>query len=173
MAKNYVSNLPPATFSTKGFKSAPVGVGVQIAKTQVLNNTGGYVSSLDKMEYLNRFLILGSESNTYYQTSKQLTVENAKNVYSLLETKGTEVVDKVVEISESGRAPKNDPALFVLALASSYKVDLKRPTKNEENYEENIKKYNYALNLRKYALDKLPRVARTGTHLFTFVSYMS
>ena len=54
----------------------------------------------------------------------------------------------IVEISESGRAPKNDPAIFALAVLAS----------NASQY------------VRKVALAAMPRVCRTGTHLFQFVA---
>jgi 60 kDa SS-A/Ro ribonucleoprotein len=55
----------------------------------------------------------------------------------------------VVEISEAGRAPKNDPALLVLAKASASQDAATRAA----------------------ALEALPRVARIPTHLFHFVQY--
>jgi 60 kDa SS-A/Ro ribonucleoprotein len=58
----------------------------------------------------------------------------------------------VVEISASGRAPKNDPALFVLALASSPKFA------DTETISA--------------ALAALPEVARTGTHLCNFAAFI-
>ena len=57
---------------------------------------------------------------------------------------------RVVEISESGRAPKNDPALFVLAMAAGLGDDATRAA----------------------ALAALPQVARTGTHLFHWLQYV-
>src|SRR5205814_7491571 len=64
---------------------------------------------------------------------------------------GRRVVRRVVEISESGRAPKNDPALFVLAMAAGLGQDATRAA----------------------ALAALPSVARTGTHLFHWLQYVS
>ena len=60
------------------------------------------------------------------------------------------VVDRIVEVSESGRAVKNSPALFALALAAA-EGDLKT---------------------RRAAFAALPRVARTASHLMEFVSYL-
>jgi 60 kDa SS-A/Ro ribonucleoprotein len=53
-------------------------------------------------------------------------------------------------VSKSGRAPKNDPALFALAMAAGL-GDAKT---------------------KQAALDALPVVARIGTHLFHFVRYV-
>jgi len=116
---------------------------------RVKNNAGGYVFELDRWKMLDRFLILGSEKNTYYSTAKELTIDNARNILRLLEEDGKRVVDRVVEISDSGRAPKNDPAIFILALAAAAKD----------------------ANTRSYALEMMPLVVRTGTHLFQFIDY--
>lgn len=118
--------------------------------TQVPNNAGGYAWQIDDWTRLDRFLILGTEGGTYYVSEQDLTVKNAESVLRCLEMNGSRVVDRVVEISVSGRAHKNDPALFVLALAASCGND----------------------QVRRYALESLTAVARTGTHLFTFLEYV-
>lgn len=109
---------------------------------------GGYVFTLDKWKLLDRFLILGSEGGTFYVSEQKLTRDNARNVLSCIEEDGKRVVDKIVEISESGRAPKNDPALFVLALCAKLG--------NDET--------------RKYAYANMKKIVRIGTHLFKFVA---
>lgn len=114
--------------------------------TQVKNSAGGYVWEVDQWDRLKRFLILGSEGGSYYASERKLTVENAKNLTACIEADGVRVVQEIVAISEAGRAPKNDPAIFALALAASIGNDA----------------------TRKAALDALPQVCRTGTHLFTF-----
>ena len=120
--------------------------------TQVENNAGGFVFAVDKWAMLDRFLLLGSEGNTYYATEKKMTRDNARNVEACICEDGRRVVDRVVEISKAGRAPKNDPAIFVLALAASAQDFAEAPA------------------VRKYALDQLNVVCRIGTHLFTFVA---
>lgn len=83
---------------------------------QVKNSAGGYSFAVDDMMHLQRFLVLGSSSNTYYTTARKLTRENLDAVERLLKAgRGREVVDKIVEISHQGRATSNDPALFALA----------------------------------------------------------
>jgi 60 kDa SS-A/Ro ribonucleoprotein len=113
---------------------------------QVANSAGGYTWAVDRWMQLDRFLILGSEGGTYYVGEQKLTQDNAKNVLSAIESDGRKVVARIVEVSESGRAPKNDPAIFALALAASFGDD----------------------ETRKAALEAMPRVCRTGTHLFAF-----
>ncbi|KAJ3194708.1 60 kDa SS-A/Ro ribonucleoprotein [Irineochytrium annulatum] len=83
-----------------------------------LNNAGGFTFVLDPLARLNRFLILGSEKGSYYATEQALTAENASTIVHMLETgRGVEVVEAVCAISEAGRAPKQDPGIFALALA--------------------------------------------------------
>ena len=117
---------------------------------QVQNNAGGYSFQVDKWMLLDRFLILGTEGGSYYVGEEALTIENARAAYECIQEDGVRVVDRVVEISIQGRAAKNDPALYVLAMAAG--------TGN--------------LATRRYALSYLSEVARTGTHLFTFVDYV-
>ncbi len=117
---------------------------------QVPNSAGGYSFAVDDMTRLNRFLILGSTSNTYYTTARKLTRENLDAVERLLKAgRGREVVDTIAKISDEGRAPSNDPALFALArCCAANDVETKRA-----------------------AYDALPKVARTGTHLLHFMEY--
>jgi 60 kDa SS-A/Ro ribonucleoprotein len=118
---------------------------------QIKNSAGGYVWELSPWQRLDRFLVLGTEGGTYYIDEQTLTVENAQNVIALLKEDGVRVVESVVEVSVAGRAYKNDPALFVLALAFTVgDVATKRAAENA-----------------------LPKVARFGTHLFTFMEYVN
>lgn len=121
-----------------------------LGKDEVKNSAGGFVFAVDIWTQLDRFLILGSEGGTYYASEQKLTVENAKNVEKAIASDGIRVVNRVVEISDAGRAPKNDPALFVLAMAAKLG--------NDET--------------RKAAFKALPKVARIGTHLFHFAQFV-
>jgi 60 kDa SS-A/Ro ribonucleoprotein len=115
-------------------------------RNMVDNSAGGFAFGVDDWTRLDRFLILGSEGNSYYATEQKLTVENAKAVVRCIEKDGVRVVNRMAEISQLGRAPKNDPALFVLALCSKF-GDL--ATKHA-------------------AFDAFLKVVRIGTHLFKF-----
>ena len=117
---------------------------------QVANSAGGFAWALDDWARLDRFLILGTEGGTYYISERSLTIDNVSAVSRCIQSDGLRTVRRIVEISEAGRAPKNDPALFALALAASYGEPA----------------------VRKSALQNLPRVARTGTHLFHFMQYV-
>jgi 60 kDa SS-A/Ro ribonucleoprotein len=118
--------------------------------TQVANSAGGYAWTVTPWDRLDRFLVLGSEAGTYYIGERALTLENAQSVAACLAEDGPRVVARVAEVSESGRAPKNDPALFVLAMAAGLGDDATRAA----------------------AFAALPRVARTGTHLFHFLRFV-
>lgn len=117
--------------------------------SQVRNSAGGYTWAVDDWTRLRRFLVLGSEGGSYYAKERALTAENANATLRCIAADGARVVDEVVAISEAGRAPKNDPALFVLALAAS----------------------KGAPETRRRALAALPKVARTGTHLLHFAAF--
>ncbi|MEZ4865271.1 MAG: TROVE domain-containing protein [Caldilineaceae bacterium] len=116
---------------------------------QVANSAGGFAWAVDDWTRLDRFLVLGAEGGTYYISERKLTLENAQAVQTCIAADGQRVVARVVEISEAGRAPKNDPALFVLAMCAGLGDDA----------------------TRKAALAALPKVARIGTHLFHFLAY--
>ncbi len=112
----------------------------------VRNDAGGHAFAVDDWTRLARFLVLGSEGGSYYASPRSLTVENAAAVQRCLKADGERAVAAIVGVSEAGRAPKQDPAIFALALAAA----------------------SPDLATRRAALRALPRVCRTGTHLFQF-----
>lgn len=114
---------------------------------QVENSAGGFVFALDNWKRLERFLILGSDAPTYYTTARKLTRENAACVIRCLDADYIRAIDTIRAVSVAGRAPRNDAALFALALAASYSD----------------------VHARRRAFDALPDVARTGEHLFQFI----
>lgn len=138
------------TFATRADKtSTPQSQAAD--SRQVKNAAGGYTFSVSDMDAVKRFLILGSETN-FYTSGAELTASNAKTIIGLASDPRTSktLVDLIVEISTAGRAPKQNPALFALAIAASHgDVDSK-----------------------KYALSKLNEVARIATHLFLFAGYI-
>ncbi len=82
----------------------------------VPNSSGGYSFAVDDWTRLERFLILGCEGGSYYATERTLTRENAEAVVRCAQADGVEAVRRIVAVSDAGRAPKNDPAIFALAL---------------------------------------------------------
>lgn len=117
---------------------------------QIPNSAGGYVWAVDDWTRLARFLVLGSEGGSYYAAETKLTLENAEAVRRCILADGRRTVQEIVAVSDAGRAPRNDPALFALAMCSSFGDN---PT-------------------RRAALEVLPKVARIGTHLFHFAEYV-
>ncbi|WP_026925981.1 TROVE domain-containing protein [Granulicoccus phenolivorans] len=117
---------------------------------QVRNAAGGYTFRVDDAARLRRFLTLGSEGGTYYTRDVELTRDNAAVLFRLAETDHRTLVDQIVEVSEGGLAPRQNPAIFALAVAAAHGD----------------------ADARAYALSVLPRVCRTGTHLFLFARYI-
>jgi 60 kDa SS-A/Ro ribonucleoprotein len=117
---------------------------------QVANSAGGFTWAVDEWTRLRRFLILGVDGGSYYATEKQLVKENGEAVLRCLALDGRRTIDEIVAVSESGRAPKQQPAIFALAVCTASEDD----------------------DVRAYALAALPRVCRIGTHLFLFAGYV-
>jgi 60 kDa SS-A/Ro ribonucleoprotein len=117
---------------------------------QVPNSAGGHAWAVDDWTRLGRFLVLGSEGGSFYIGEWKMTRENAQAVENCLRLDGERTVREIVAVSREGRAPKNDPALFALAMCAGLGDEA----------------------TRRAALEALPEVARTGTHLFQFATYV-
>lgn len=117
---------------------------------QVPNAAGGYAFALDDETRLHRFLVLGTDGGTYYASEQELTRANADVVLRAARDRGPWLVEQIVTVSEAGRAPRQNPAIFALAAVSGL---------GDEHG-------------RRAALAALPRVCRTGTHLFLFARYI-
>src|SRR6266436_10408513 len=87
---------------------------------QVRNSGGGYSWAVDDWTRLDRFLILGAEGGTYYITERDLVKQNHDAIVRCIKADGVRAADRIVEISDAGRAPKNDPAIFALALVAAH-----------------------------------------------------
>lgn len=120
----------------------------QADPAQVPNSAGGYTFQLDRWKRLERFLILGSDSQTYYATAQQLTRDNAKCVLDCLGDDFVRCTTVIAVVSAENRAPKNDAAIFALALAATQAT-----TQPMSHWVETA----------------LPAVCRTAPHLFQFV----
>lgn len=81
------------------------------------NNAGGFSWKTDSWIQLERFLILGSEGGTYYVGEKDLTKANITECLNALMVEPGRFIEVVVDISKSGRAVSNEPAVFLMALA--------------------------------------------------------
>lgn len=140
---NYISNVldPNNTPQTEPLAD----------RKQVKNSAGGFVFAVDNWTRLDRWLVLGSEGGSFYASERDLTKQNIDGLKAALAENGVRFINTVVEVSHAGRAPKNEPALFALALAAADKRQ----------------------DVSAYALAKLPEVARIPTHLFAFVEFVS
>jgi len=119
-----------------------------VGSNQVQNAAGGYVYPVDDMVRLERFLILGAEGGSYYVGERKLTQQNAEATIRCIKQNGVATVQKIVEISDSGRAPKNDPAIFALALCTAFGDD----------------------NTKREAFSAVNKVCRIGTHIQKFAA---
>src|SRR6266498_1660242 len=113
---------------------------------QVENSAGGYSYKADNWKQLERFLILGTEGGSYYASERNLTKENCNVVLECLKEDGIRTVNTIADISNSGRAPKNDAAIFALAMA----------LKLGDHF------------TRRAASRAVSSVCRIGTHIFQF-----
>ena len=64
------------------------------------------------------FLILGTDDGTYYAPEQALTRDNAQVIINLAATRGPELVNLIIDVSEVGRAAKQNPTLFALAICT-------------------------------------------------------
>jgi len=119
-------------------------------EAMVPNDAGGYCYALDQWERLDRFLVLGTEGGTYYASERRLSIEAAQSVMDCIAENGGRAVERIVEMSVSGRAPKQDPILFALALATASAVPATRAL----------------------ALAAISKVARTGAQLQRLAGYI-
>ena len=145
-----MSNFYANTISTKTSKTTTPQTQALPGREaeMVTNSAGGVTFTLDMWGYLDRFQLLGSDKPSYYASAQKLTKDAATNVMTCIAADGLRTVARIVEISQGGRAPKNDPSVFALALCAIFG--------NTETVAA--------------AYEALPKVARIGTHLFQFVA---
>jgi len=115
---------------------------------QVKNNAGGFVFTVSDRDRLERFLILGTDGGTYYVGEKKLTDQNVEFLRKMIRENERLVVDTAVDVSVNGRAYRNSPALFAIALVLSEGQD------------------------KAYAREAFNKVVRTSTHLFEAAEYV-
>lgn len=114
----------------------------------VVNNAGAYTFSLGHNDRLLRFLILGADGATYYATKDAHFKQAYTNVEAAIKALGPVAVEVIAEVSEKGRAPKQDAAIFALALAAARGDTATRSA----------------------AIAAIPRVCHIPTHLFSFLT---
>ena len=116
----------------------------------VANDGGGYGYPVNDAVRMHRFLIMGSEYGSAYQTERKLTLENAASTRRHIAADGVNAVAHMVNIARERRAPRVSPILFCLAIAASADEPATRAA----------------------ALAALPQVASTASHLEEFAGYV-
>ena len=117
---------------------------------KVPNLARGFAYPVDDWMRLDRFLILGSEGGAYYAGGRPLARQNTDAAIKVIKKDGERAVARIVEVSQSGRAPKNDAAVFALALAASFGTE----------------------RTKRAAMTAIPKVCRTGADLFQFADWV-
>ena len=116
---------------------------------QVPNRSGGFVFETGDVEQLRRFLTIGSTGD-YYSSGKDLTAEGAGLVMKMAKVAPDVLLKTIIDVSTRGAAPKQQPAIFALAIAAS-RGDAEA---------------------RGNALAALPAVCRTASTLYQFAEYV-
>lgn len=118
-------------------------------RDMVKNHAGGYGFNISPIRRLERFLFLGSDSNTYYSSKQALTADNAANIIRLIQSdQASSAYDVLHRISTEGLAPREDPSLFTFALFYKFGSD----------------------EIKRRAYDDFIKIVRTGEHLLYFMS---
>ena len=115
--------------------------------TQRKNAAGGYSFVVDDWTRLERFLVIGAEGGSFHVGERKLIRDNAQALHRCIQADGLRTVATIVQISDAGRAPRNDEAIFALAVCAS----------------EGSPRVKY------HALAAISKVCRTSTHLYQFV----
>lgn len=116
---------------------------------QVQNDAGGFVFKVSDQARLERFLILGVDGGTYYVNEVDHAKRNVDFLNEFIERDEATVLSTIVDVSVNGRAYRQTPALFALAL-------LIANGKNKQAVKTEFKK-----------------VVRTGTHLYEIMNFLT
>lgn len=146
MVSNALRNL--SSTNKKARTETPIHKRTPGRTDEIQNSSGAFVFKVSDKDRLERFLILGTDGGSFYAGERKLTEQNATFVKTLIGKNERLVVDTIVDVSDNGRAAKNSPALFALALVFTYGKD------------------------KAYARQAVNKVARTSTHLFEFAQYI-
>ena len=121
---------------------------VKATTEQKENNAGGFVFTIDLWSRLDRFLTIGADRNTYYVKAKDSINDNYEVVIECAKEDGIRTVNHITDVSVAGRAPKNTPAVFALAVCAVFGNK----------------------GVKEAAFRAMPRVARTATDFFAFIN---
>jgi 60 kDa SS-A/Ro ribonucleoprotein len=122
-----------------------------IVQKNTVNRAGGVVSIVSEKELLRRFLILGTDENTYYATSKEMSLVAIERLLPYIRANPDEALDETLDVSVNNLAPRNIHALAALALiTASVATD----------------------DQRRKVIAAVPKIIRHGGELLTFVSLL-
>lgn len=121
----------------------------QAKAEQVKNNAGGFVFKLNPIQQLERFLILGSDSPTYYQAAQELSYENGMVVRACWDRYPEGTIELILDVLKNNRALKQDAPIFALAIGT----------------------LNQDVHTRKMVYDAVPHVLKTASSLFMFLDF--
>jgi 60 kDa SS-A/Ro ribonucleoprotein len=128
----------------------PMSSTVKANNRQTPNHMGSMTYQIPPMEAFKRFLIIGTESNTLYASSTEMTKGAMAIAEHVAQTDGLNMVNIIRDISTRRVAVKNDPAIYSLAAAMTHgNVATKQAASLCMN-----------------------EVVRTGTDLFTFIQFV-
>ena len=148
-ATDLVPRTEPETADIPAAPPAPAPVPPAAPPRNAEGGTGTF--PVDDPTRLNRFLILGAEGGSFYTEERELTLANAAAVARLIGAGyGPWIVAQVVAVSTAGRAAKQNPGLFVLAMTARLGD----------------------LETRRAAYAAVAQCCRIPTHLFTFIGYV-
>ncbi|NWU80630.1 RO60 protein, partial [Onychorhynchus coronatus] len=120
------------------------------SEKQVPSPEGADKWNVTDTDRLRHFLCFGSECGAYHIKEQKLGFENAQALLRLIEEgRGCEVVEEIKAFSQEGRAAKQEPLLFALAVCSQCS-DVKT---------------------KQAAFKAVPEVCCIPTHLFTFIQF--
>lgn len=117
--------------------------------TQIKNNAGGFVFKASDQARLERFLIIGVDGNRICSVEQDFTRRSVDFLDSMILRDEATVVKTLRDVSVEGRAYKQSPALFALALVIANGVD------------------------KRSAKEAFSQVVRTAPHLYEIVRYMN
>lgn len=128
-----------------GEANKPVPQSEKADERQIANSAGGFTFQISNRTRIERFITLGTDGGTYYVSEQDLTKQNVEWLIEWIKTDANAIsILSAAEISSSGRALRNDAAIFVLELVFQYGSNKLKAT----------------------ARELFPSIVRTSYHLF-------
>jgi 60 kDa SS-A/Ro ribonucleoprotein len=87
---------------------------------EVKNNCGISIYQISPEQRLRRFLILGTDSNTYYQSAKELTIENCEAIIKIIKDDSQLVLTTLIDVVQTKAAPRQPPVILLAYLLHRY-----------------------------------------------------